>query len=1344
VVHGTHTTGTMVGDDGGANQIGVAPGAQTVHCKNMTNSGSGDDYTFSTCFEWDLAPWDLSGLNPDPAMAPDAINNSWRYYGGGQPQFEDEIAALQAAGVAVEVSAGNEGSSCGTLGSPSDYSAVLTTGSVNHAGGVMPGTITGFSSRGPSSLYPGDPAIPDIMAPGENIRSSVPGGGYQGGWSGTSMSGPHATALIGLIWSANPALRGQVDLTYGIITETAVPLTGQGGSNCGGDYTDGPNYDWGHGTIDAYEAVIMAIGMGGAGTLEGTVTDANTGDPIEGAEVVAVHDQGYTYSAETDAFGFYQMTVAAGTFDVTASHEQYMAEMVSGIVVYEDMTTVQDFALESRGWLYGYVYDLDNGFGIEGALVEADDGTMVYTASDGYYEMFLDPGSYEVTASADDYAPDTAAVDIYSGAGTEQDFFLEAAIAFIPTPIDVTVPLGGSHTEPATIYNRLPDDYTFIFREYDGGFLPLAKGDPITVDVPAGPAQAAEGTAVAAGAYSARPEGSMTIQPRYRIQDGPNVLLVEADYDTPGDSPIETLLQGDQLMAYEVVLAWSNYTFMDPAGMGNVLADYVDAGGKVINLMFGLGTHGWHMQGRFMNEGYTAMNGTNIIFGDSCLGDYDAGHPIMDGVTNVCDYYRLQATYLTGGSYQVASWQDGEIFVAAKDDQTVVSLGGYVGQAYQWTGQMADVVHNAILWLAVPSDVLWLSEDPAEGTVPGEGSLPVDINFDASPGAGVTQPGTYFADLKVDGEVVDVEVPVTMVVEAPPEFGRLEGTVGGLGYCDGEWYPLEEAEVIITGDSGASWTLYTDENGFYATWLDEAESPLSVEVFFPDHGDEAADGVMIYGGQTTVLDFDLRWDVPCMSVDPLFLEAFLGLGDTETQQVTLTNDGAAWAEFQMMEVDQGYVPMRKGFLPVAERPLTSDDAPVSTGPAPDAPQGLPDGAGIMDGYPAYAIDVYPGYNLVYFESETPGTWNVEHPLPGNTYFAGDFVNGDFSTLYVIDYTFNSLYTVDIATGDVTLIGLSNPYGGESWTGMTGAVDGTMYASSTDINRSTLYTVDLGTGAATVVGEITNAPAIIDIAITPEGYMYGVDIVNDNLIEIDPATGAGTVIGYIGFNANYAQGADYEEESGTLYLAAYSTQGELRIADPATGNTVLVGAFPGGAEVDSLGWATGGGGDVEWLSEDPAEGIVEPDGGQLVVDVTFDAGMVIDLGDYFADLKVKSDDPVNSSITIDVVMHVIEAGNTMHVQDIFGYFMGPYLVMRIQVADQNNNPLGSVLVDTTITMPTTEWARWRFTKPSGWARFWAPLRDSGNYEICVEDLTLAGYAYAPGDNVYTCIDWDWTP
>ncbi len=65
--HGTHTMGTMVGDDGAANQIGVAPGARWIACAGMNVE----------CFQFFLAPWDLNHQNPDPSKAPDAINNSW-------------------------------------------------------------------------------------------------------------------------------------------------------------------------------------------------------------------------------------------------------------------------------------------------------------------------------------------------------------------------------------------------------------------------------------------------------------------------------------------------------------------------------------------------------------------------------------------------------------------------------------------------------------------------------------------------------------------------------------------------------------------------------------------------------------------------------------------------------------------------------------------------------------------------------------------------------------------------------------------------------------------------------------------------------------------------------------------------------------------------------------------------------------------------------------------------------------------------------------------------------------------------------------------------------------------
>jgi hypothetical protein len=160
---------------------------------------------------------------------------------------------------------------------------------------------------------------------------------------------------------------------------------------------------------------------------------------------------------------------------------------------------------------------------------------------------------------------------------------------------------------------------------------------------------------------------------------------------------------------------------------------------------------------------------------------------------------------------------------------------------------------------------------------------------------------------------------------------------------------------------------------------------------------------------------------------------------------------------------------------------------------------------------------------------------------------------------------------------------------------------TMYASSTDGTTANLYTLNLATGAASQVAVISGAPYNIAIAIDGAGQMYGHDIGNNFLITINKTTGATQVIGSTGFTANYAQGMDYDLDNDILYLAAYNFngvtgQGELRIADTTTGNTLLVGAFPGAAEVDSFAIVAAGippWNDVAWVTEVPTNGVVGP-------------------------------------------------------------------------------------------------------------------------------------------------------
>jgi hypothetical protein len=336
-------TGIMVGDDEAGNQIGMAPGAKIIHCKSVYEDWSGTDATWLTCLEWDLAPWDLAGANPRPDLAPDAVNFTWPHedYAG----LRDAVDNLSAAGIlmAAQTSSTDEmGQGCATASSPGNYPEILGIGSVLYGEGMLPGILDESNARGPSVIDGG--FVPDVLAPGENILSSYPGGDYQS-WGGNGIATSHVPGLVGLMWSANPALRGQVEDTMQIIKDTAVPLTGQTGSNCGGDYITGPNNDWGYGTIDALAAVQAAIAYDDiAGTLRGTVTDSGSNDPLSGVDILATLSPTQTFRTLTDGSGEYSRNVLSGTYTVTAQAFFYVPAEVT-VAVGAGVTVTQDFAL---------------------------------------------------------------------------------------------------------------------------------------------------------------------------------------------------------------------------------------------------------------------------------------------------------------------------------------------------------------------------------------------------------------------------------------------------------------------------------------------------------------------------------------------------------------------------------------------------------------------------------------------------------------------------------------------------------------------------------------------------------------------------------------------------------------------------------------------------------------------------------------------------------------------------------------------------------------------------------------------------------------------------------------
>ncbi|MFG1675522.1 S8 family serine peptidase [Micromonospora sp. NPDC049282] len=243
--HGTHTLGSAVGRNG----IGVAPGASWVGCVNLDRN-LGSPARYLDCLQFMLAPFPPGG-NPltdgRPQRAPDVLTNSW-----GCPPLEGcdagalrpATAALSAAGILVVAAAGNTGPYCGSIADPpAPYPDVLTVGAVDRSR-----RLTEFSSRGPTGAV----AKPDLVAPGAAVPSAFPGGGYAT-LDGTSMATPQVAGVVALMWSANPALVGDLDRTRRILTETASAATVPAGTACGGtrDLV-------GAGLVDAYAAVRAA------------------------------------------------------------------------------------------------------------------------------------------------------------------------------------------------------------------------------------------------------------------------------------------------------------------------------------------------------------------------------------------------------------------------------------------------------------------------------------------------------------------------------------------------------------------------------------------------------------------------------------------------------------------------------------------------------------------------------------------------------------------------------------------------------------------------------------------------------------------------------------------------------------------------------------------------------------------------------------------------------------------------------------------------------------------------------------------------------------------------------
>jgi serine protease AprX len=249
--HGTHVTGTIVGDGSAGTKTGVAPEAKVMALKVLDSVGNGKETDVWEGIQYAVengANIISMSLGWKHSWNPD--RNSWRQV------CQNAIAA----GVVVIVAAGNDGedASSDQVRTPGDVPGVITVAATDNADHVA-----SFSSRGPVSWATVSPyndfpnlTKPDVAAPGVLIKSTMRGGGYVGDqtaepWSGTSMATPHVSGVAALMiaYAKSKNMKISPADVKACLEKTAVHLG-----------TQGKNNEYGSGRIDAVKAVQCAAG----------------------------------------------------------------------------------------------------------------------------------------------------------------------------------------------------------------------------------------------------------------------------------------------------------------------------------------------------------------------------------------------------------------------------------------------------------------------------------------------------------------------------------------------------------------------------------------------------------------------------------------------------------------------------------------------------------------------------------------------------------------------------------------------------------------------------------------------------------------------------------------------------------------------------------------------------------------------------------------------------------------------------------------------------------------------------------------------------------------------------
>ena len=380
-----------------------------------------------------------------------------------------------------------------------------------------------------------------------------------------------------------------------------------------------------------------------------------------------------------------------------------------------------------------------------------------------------------------------------------------------------------------------------------------------------------------------------------------------------------------ELQAFDAVLVYGDAPgYQNSQLLGDVLADYVDAGGGVVCATFA--TASLPFLGRFNSANYWAIPPSGQTqFTREFLGTiYDPLHPILRGVQSFdggSASFRQTSSDIASGATRIADWTDGKALVATKviNNTNRVDLGFFPPSSdsridlWEATTDGDLLLANSLRWVAEVQD--WVSVDPASGTVTAGGSLNIGVTVRAG---GLECGQTYHASIHInsnDPATPDVIVPVALRVVGAAHIlvsrDTLEFTHSYVGFADTLGFLVTNAGCDTLRVQGMSSTNAQFSVIDPAVFSLAGDSSRVVRVrFLPASAGQHAATLFISNNDSSTPIYDVTmlgnaFLPPAVHVNPDSLSFTVNEGDSVTATMTIANSGLGLLSWQTSIVRGG-------------------------------------------------------------------------------------------------------------------------------------------------------------------------------------------------------------------------------------------------------------------------------------------------------------------------------------------------------------------------------------------------------------------------------------------------------